>query len=121
MSGHHVARVADHIRRILADAVRRELHDPRLGWVSVNHVRLSPDLHQAVAYVSLMGDEPDPGALAALNHAAPLLRRLLARRAGLRHTPELRFVVDESIERGRRLERIFEEVRPREPEPRDEP
>jgi len=111
VSGHHVARVADRVRRVLAEVLRHELRDPRVGFVTVTGVELSPDLHYAVAYVTVMGHEPEQESIRILNRAVPFLRREVARRAGLRHTPELRFVEDAALERGLRLERIFDELR----------
>jgi ribosome-binding factor A len=82
-------------------------------------VRLSPDLHYAVAYITVMNDEAREQSLRALKRAVPFLRRALARRAGLRRTPELRFVSDEAAARGARLEQIFEELSDKPPEPPD--
>jgi len=110
VTGHHRARVADRIRRILADAIRADLRDPRVGFVTLTDVKLSPDLKYAVAYVSILGEDAQDESLLALNRATPFLRRALARRGGLRSTPRLRFVTDEVIERGARLERIFDEL-----------
>lgn len=102
------ARAVDRVRRVLAEAIRGELRDPRLGFVTLTEVRLSPDQRHAVGYVTVMGEAEREPTLRALNHAAPFLRRLVARRAGLRHAPRLRFVIDDAIERGSRLETIFE-------------
>jgi ribosome-binding factor A len=73
-----------------------------------------------VGYVTVLVPEKQEESLRALNRAVPYLRRTLARRAGLRHTPLLRFLPDEVVERGSRLERIFEELRSEWPEPADE-
>jgi len=102
-------RVADVVRQVLARLLREQVRDPRVGFVTLTDVKLSPDLRHAVAYVTLL-DHPQQ-ALAALNHAVPFLRRSLAREAGLRFTPDLRFVRDEGVESGQRLEQVLERLR----------
>jgi len=111
VSAHHVARVADRVRRVLAETIQNELRDPRIGFVTLTDVKLSSDLQYAVGYVTVMSRGAQEDSLRALNRATPFLRRTLARRAGLRHTPRLRFVADDAVERGTRLEHIFEELR----------
>jgi ribosome-binding factor A len=95
----------------LAEAIQNELRDPRIGFVTLTEVKLSSDLQYAVGYVTVMSRSPQDESLQALNRAIPFLRRTLARRAGLRHTPRLRFVADDVVERGTRLEQILEELR----------
>jgi ribosome-binding factor A len=107
---HHRARAADRVRRILAETIRKELRDPRVGFVTLTEVRLSPDLQYAVAYVTFRETERREDSLRALNRAARFLRRRLARSAGLRTTPRLRFVEDDVFERATRLEQIFDEL-----------
>ena len=114
------ARHVDRVRRILAEAIRGELRDPRIGFITLTDVKLSPDKRYAVIYVSVLGTEEHEESLHALNHAAPFLRRVLAHRAGMRYTPQLRFVTDEAIERGTRLEQIFGELRAEWPEETDD-
>ena len=112
-------RVGDRVRRVLAETIRNELRDPRVGFVTVTDVKISSDLHYAVVYISVMSDDRREQSLRALKRAVPFLRRTLARRASLRRTPELRFVIDEAAERGTRLEQIFEELSDKPPEPPD--
>jgi ribosome-binding factor A len=120
LTGHHVARVADRVHRVLAETIRTELRDPRIGFVTLTEVRLSSDLEYAVGYVTVMDRSLEEESLRALNRAIPFLRRALARRAGIRHTPRLRFVADDVVERGNRLEQIFEELRAERSEQSDE-
>ncbi len=116
----HRERHVDRLRRVLAETIQNDLRDPRVGFVTLTDVKLSPDMRYAVAYVTVLGTEEREESLAALNHAVPFLRRVLARRAGLRHTPQLRFVTDEAVERGTRLEQLFEEFRAEWPDETDE-
>ena len=120
MMAHHGARIADRVRRVLAQAIQSDLRDPRLGFVTLTDVRLSPDRRHAVVFVSVLGDESAADSLKALASATPYLRRMLARRAGMRHTPELRFVEDEVLERGTRIEELFQRLEAERQEPTDE-
>jgi ribosome-binding factor A len=115
-------RVAEEIRGVLVEAIR-EVRDPLVGFVTLTGVDLSPDLKQARVYVSRLGTEADrDAAVSALNHAAAFLRHALAGRARLRYTPALRFVSDATIERGSRLEAIFQELHAKDdPTPRGDP
>jgi ribosome-binding factor A len=105
------ARVAERVRDVLARAVDRDLRDPRVGLVTLTAVRLSPDLRHATVFVSTLADEAGRAAsLDALARATPFLRRVLARNASLRHTPTLRFVIDESLARGSRVESLLDDI-----------
>ncbi len=84
----------------LADLIRNELRDPRLGEiVSVTRVTMSPDLENASVYVSILGEAEEKAAtMRALSSASHFLRRRLLERVRIRKVPELHFVLDESIE-----------------------
>ena len=104
-------RVADFIQRELAEILQFEMKDPRVGMVSVNEVRVSPDLGWADVYVSsLDADTPEArdGLLDALSGAAGWLRSLVAQRTRMRSTPRLRFHWDELPERGAALSRLID-------------
>lgn len=109
-------RVADLIRRELAGILTTKLRDPRVSWVSVTGVEVTPDLSVAKIWLSaLAGSEHRGEILKALTHATPFLRRELAPRLGLREMPELRFAYDESIERGARVEELLRKIHEGEP------
>jgi ribosome-binding factor A len=110
VSGHHRARSADRLLRVLSETIRNEIRDPRVGFVTLTAVKLSADLQHAVAFVTVLDEPTEEDSLRALNHAAPFLRRAVARRAGLRFTPRLRFVRDDAVGRGMRLEELFAEI-----------
>lgn len=104
-------RVAEQIQRELADLVRLEVKDPRVGMVTLTGVEVSPDYGHARVFFTLLGGEAQvEAALAGLNRAAGFLRRELGRRIKLRVTPQLHFVHDESVERGMRLSRLIDEA-----------
>ena len=116
MTHHRSVRVAEEIRSVLALAVR-DVRDPRVGFVTLTGVSLSPDLKQARVFVSRLGSEADrDAAVEALNQAAAYLRHEVATRARLRVTPALRFVSDATIERGSRVEAIIQELHADDPE-----
>jgi ribosome-binding factor A len=86
--------------------------DPRVGFVTITHVKLSPDLQFARVYYTVMGDATARRQSArALERATPFVRRQIGARIRLRRVPELRFVFDESVEREERIERLLEEIR----------
>jgi ribosome-binding factor A len=103
--------VATQIQQILAEALTTRLRDPRIGFVTVTGVTVSPDLSVATARVSVLGDDQETAdALAGLEHATGFLRSLLARAADFRITPELRFVVDRGLEHARRIDEILTQI-----------
>ncbi len=104
-------RVGEQIQRELAELVRSELKDPRVGMVTIMDVEVSADLAHAKVYVSSLEPEEDlDAAVAALNRAAGFLRGRLGRRLHIRTVPELRFLRDDSVERGVRLTHLIDEV-----------
>jgi len=107
-------RIADQLQRELAQLIQFEVKDPRLGMVTVSHVKVSKDLGFADIYITVLPlngkDEAEAivDSLKVLNSAAGFLRGELARQIKLRVMPQLRFHFDESIERGRHLHHLIE-------------
>lgn len=124
MTAHRAARVADEVLRGLARLVREEMRDPRIGFVTLTGVEVSPDLKHARVHVSFLAHDDPVAGLAALNRAAPFLRRALAHEIQLRFTPELKFLFDSGVESGSRIEDILRSIHGSAPEnptgPRDE-
>lgn len=108
-TSNRLGRIGDEICQELATLIRGELRDPRLGMVSVVGARVSRDLSHADIYVTVLGAEVKDS-VAALNHASGFLRTLLAKNINLRSTPRLRFIYDESVERGRMLSALIDEA-----------
>jgi ribosome-binding factor A len=106
-----LSRVGEQVRRELADILRREVRDPRVSGVSLTDVEVSPDYAHAVVFFSCLDVAQVPVATEGLGRAAGFLRSQLAQRVKLYATPELRFVYDESIERGDRLSRLIDGLR----------
>ena len=104
-------RVADALQRELAQLIREEMRDPRLGMVNITAVEVSRDLSSAKVFVNLVGAESaEQGQSAAdlLNGAAGFLRSQLAKSMQLRVTPRLRFIHDVSGKRGQELSALIE-------------
>jgi ribosome-binding factor A len=105
------ARVGDQIREELASLLTREVHDPGIGFVTLTHVKVSPDLQQARVYYTSLGDEKARRESAkALERATPFLRRQIGSRVRLRRVPELTFSFDQAIETSDRIEQILQEL-----------
>jgi ribosome-binding factor A len=104
-------RVAEQIRRELADIIRLELKDPRVGMITLTDVEVSPDYaHAKVFFTTLAQGDALGGIEAGLRRAAGFLRRELGHRIHLHTLPELHFVFDASVERGARLSRLIDEA-----------
>jgi ribosome-binding factor A len=104
-------RVEEQLKRVLAELIRREVKDPRLGPVTVTAVEISKDLGHARVYVTPFAGLGDAAhVIETLQHAAGYLRHGLRKAMSLRVTPELDFRLDESIERGARLSRLIDEA-----------
>jgi len=107
-------RIGDQIQRDLAQMIQQDLKDPRLGMVTVSHVKVAKDLGYADVYVTVLalGDQDEAEvrkeSLEVLREAAGYLRSELASSIKLRVMPRLRFHFDETIERGRRLHSLIE-------------
>lgn len=104
-------RVGEQIRIELSELLARDVHDPGIGFLTITHVKLSPDLQQARAYYTTIGDEKArKETRKALERATPFLRRHVGQRLRLRRVPELEFFFDESIEKQDRIEKILQDL-----------
>jgi ribosome-binding factor A len=102
-------RVGEQMQRELSALIRQEVKDPRVGMVTVSAVEVTRDLAHAKVFITVLGDaETRDASLAALNKAAGFLRHELGQRMLTRTVPQLRFVYDESIERGSRLSALID-------------
>ena len=103
-------RVDEAVRAVLSDAIVTDLKDPRIGFVTVTAVQTSPDLRHARVHVSVLGSEDERrSTLAGLRSAHGFLQGCVARELRLKHTPELEFRYDPSVDRGMRIEEILGE------------
>jgi ribosome-binding factor A len=104
-------KLGDLIQRELAELIRLELRDPRVGMLTLTSVDVSPDLSHAKVFFTILESQKLADTLEGLKRAAGFLRSQLARRIELYTTPELRFEYDESVERGDRLSRLIDSTR----------
>jgi len=104
-------RIAEQIQRELAELLRLELKDPRVGMVTLTDVEVTADYaHAKVFFTTLGTGDQIAAATEGLNHAAGFLRHELGQRIKLRGIPQLHFIYDESVERGMRLSRLIDEA-----------
>lgn len=95
-------RINEEVMRELAAIIREEIKDPRIHpFTSITSVEVAPDLKTCKVCISVLGDEKDRAdTMDGLQSASGYIRRCLAQRVNLRNTPEIRFIADQSIERG---------------------
>ena len=105
-------RVNTEVQRELSEIIRRGLKDPRVApWTSVVAVEVAPDLKTCKAYISVLGDkDSQDSTITGLKSAASYIRTLLAETVNLRNTPEITFILDQSIEYGVNMSRLIDEV-----------
>ncbi|MBN1485013.1 MAG: 30S ribosome-binding factor RbfA [Chloroflexia bacterium] len=116
MSSRRSIQLARLIQQELSELLQRTLKDPRLGFVTLTEVRLSPDLRNAQVFFSVLGEEKSvQDSLAALQSATGFLRRELGHRLTMRYIPQLEFVLDRSVERSQRIFDLLRQVREQEP------
>lgn len=109
-----IRRVAEQIRAELSQLLREDVQDPRIGLVTVTRVKLASDLGAATIFYSPLGEDADEARRTELSHAmgavTGFLRKQLARRMKLRHTPQLRFIFDDSIAEGSHTLKVMREL-----------
>lgn len=103
-------RVNAALRQVLAEAVGRELSDPRLGFVTITDVAATPDLREAKVLYTVLGSSSRESSQAALESARGVLQGRVAASLGAKHTPVLTFVYDDHQDRARELTRLIDEV-----------
>ena len=105
-------RINMEVQRELSQIIRSEIKDPRIHpLTSVVAVEVTPDLKYCKAYISVLGDEEAGKAtIEGLRSAASFVRRELAHRVNLRNTPEIKFILDQSIDYGVNMSKLIDEV-----------
>lgn len=104
-------RVGEQIHKIISEILSRGLKDPRIGFVTITGVEVTPDLRQSRVYYTVIGSEREQKETRiGLEKATPYIRRQLASKLTIRHTPELTFVYDASIEYGERIDNLLKEI-----------
>jgi ribosome-binding factor A len=114
-------RVGELVRKEVADLLMKGVKDPRIGFVSVTGVKMSPDLNYANVHVSLFGSESEKkSSLIGLQQSAGWIRREIGRRLRLRVTPEIRFFEDTTLDQVYQLEERFKELHSEEEQSSDD-
>ena len=105
-------RINEEVQKELSNIIRGELKDPRIDpMTSVVACEVAPDLKTCKAYISVLGDKnSQDNTIAGLKSAAPYIRRTLAGNLNLRNTPEITFILDQSIEYGVRMSKMIDDV-----------
>ena len=105
-------RVNTEVQRELSNIIRAGIKDPRVApWTSVVAVQVAPDLKTCKAYISVLGDEKaQADTVVGLKSAEGYIRRQLAHNLNMRNTPEITFVLDQSIEYGINMSKLIDEV-----------
>jgi ribosome-binding factor A len=103
-------KVGDQIQRELSELIQREVRDPRVGMVTLTGVDMSPDCTHAIIHYTCLDPTRVESAGKGLDAATGFLRSQLAKRVKIYSTPELRFIYDESVERGARLSQLIDSV-----------
>ena len=112
MSKLRLQRVAELIREVLGD-IMKKIKDPRIGFMTITDVQVSPDLSNARVFVSMLSEGEDrEKAMAGLESAKGFIRHELGKEINLRKTPRISFHFDEGIERGMKILNILNQMKP---------
>jgi ribosome-binding factor A len=103
-----VRRHAERIRELVASVVRTQIKDPRLGMLTITDARITADLRDATVFYTVLGDTAaKTGTAAALDSAKGLLRSIVGKALGLRHSPTLTFVLDDVQEHAKHIDELL--------------
>jgi ribosome-binding factor A len=111
MASHRNERVRELLKRAIGEAIRSEIPVGRAGLITVNDVEVGGDLRTARVFISVLGNaDQQKAGLTLLQENRLRIQDLVAHSVILKYTPRLRFVVDDSVERGNRVLRLIEEL-----------
>ncbi|HEX3720502.1 MAG TPA: 30S ribosome-binding factor RbfA [Verrucomicrobiae bacterium] len=104
-------RVRELLKREIGDIIRRELPVDQVGLINVNDVDVAPNLHTATVFIGVLGgDAQKKRGMEALEEHRKRIQGLLGKAVVLKYTPRLRFILDDSVERGNRVLQLLEEL-----------
>lgn len=105
-------KVAQLFKKEVSKIIHEELHDPRIGFITITHVEITDDLRFARIYYSILGSDNDrTEASKALKSSEGFIRRLIGQRIRLRFVPEIRFMLDSSAEYSIHIQKILDELK----------
>ena len=108
MASRRQRKVAELLHQEISQLIQREIRDPRLGFVTITGVDVTPDLRQARVYFTTLDETTVGDTLAGLTSASGYFRSQLAQSVSLRHIPELTFKLDTSLEYGLRIDSLLD-------------
>lgn len=112
MPSRHALRIGSRLKILISTVLQRDLRDPRLGFITILAVEPTEDMKEAKVLFSVLGSPGDRSkALHALNDARGFIQKKIGRSLRIRHTPALRFVLDEGEDRLGRVEELLEQAR----------
>jgi ribosome-binding factor A len=104
-------RIGDQIRKDISEIILRDLKDPKLGFITVTEVELTDDLRYAKIFYTVLGDEKSKKeSQQGLERAKGYIQREIGKRIRLKHTPEITFKYDHTIEKAARIEQLLKQV-----------
>ncbi len=110
-------KVGEQIQKEVSALLLKGLKDPRVGFVTITAVEVTPDMHLARVFFTVMGDEKARRETeAGLHSAAPFLRRELGRLLRMRYVPDLLFCYDPSLDYGNRINTLLQEIQTQRPD-----
>lgn len=105
-------RVAELLKVEISDIIRRELKDPRLGFITITDVEVTKDMRHAKVYISVLGDETQKKeSLAVLQTASGYIRNEFGHRAAMKIIPDISFRMDSAVEQGSRIFELLQQVK----------
>ena len=104
-------RVADLLKKEIAEIVLNQIQDPRISFVSITDVEVTSDLKLARVYFSVLDSLKEQETLKVLTHSKGFIKRELASRVTLKFLPDLVFKIDESVQYGRKIDKILQEIK----------
>lgn len=111
MQGKRIERVGHLIQMELSQLILHRIKDPRLGFVTVTHVNVTPDLRSAAVFYSALGDDKvKKETQIALEKSSGFLQKEIGTALQLRYTPKLRFIFDDSLDRGMEIDKVLRDI-----------
>lgn len=107
-----VRRHSERVKELVASAVRAQIKDPRLGMITITDTKLTGDLREATVFYTVLGDSTEQAATAAaLESAKGMLRSIVGKALGIRHSPSLAFVLDDVQEHVKEIDDLIAEAK----------
>ncbi len=112
-NNNRLGRIDEELKKEISNIINYELNNPKItGMISVTRAKITPDLKYAKVYVSILNSKNTKDTLANLKKSSGFIRTEIAKRINLRITPELIFVLDDSMEYGAKIDQILKDILP---------